>query len=52
MAEAEKASQAERFREVARQLECDEDKDRFEENLGKLARAKQATDKRENDKEK
>ena len=35
-------SQAERFRETARQLECDEDKERFEEKLGKIARHRPA----------
>jgi hypothetical protein len=33
---------ADRFRETARQLECDEDKERFEEKLGRLAKAKPA----------
>jgi hypothetical protein len=28
--------------EAARQLECDEDKERFEEKLGKIAKAKPA----------
>jgi hypothetical protein len=31
-----------RFIEAARKLECDEDKDRFEEKLGKLAGVKPA----------
>jgi hypothetical protein len=30
--------QIERFIEAARQLGCDEDKERFEEKLGKIAR--------------
>jgi hypothetical protein len=30
-------SQLDRFIETARQLECDEDKERFEEKLGKIA---------------
>jgi len=33
-------AQAERFIETARQLECDEDKERFEEKLGSIAKAK------------
>ena len=33
-------SQSERFIETARQLECDEDKERFEEKLGKIAKVK------------
>ena len=32
--------QAKRFIETARQLECDEDKERFEEKLGRIAKAK------------
>ena len=34
------ADQHKRFIETARQLECDEDKERFEEKLGKIAKAK------------
>jgi hypothetical protein len=34
--------QHKRFLETARQLECDEDKERFEEKLGKIAKAKPA----------
>ena len=34
--------QKNRFIETARQLECDEDKERFEEKLGRLAKAKPA----------
>ena len=34
------AAQADDFVSVARRLECDEDKARFEEKLGKIARAK------------
>ena len=33
-------SQAERFRETAKALECDEDEARFKEKLGKIAKAK------------
>jgi len=32
--------QNERFIEAARELECDDDKDRFEKRLGKIAKAK------------
>jgi hypothetical protein len=35
-------SQRDRFVETARALECDEDKRRFEDNLGQIARAKPA----------
>ena len=31
------------FKSVARRLECDEDKGRFEKKLGKIAKAKPAT---------
>jgi hypothetical protein len=34
------------FVSVARRLECDEDKGRFEKKLGKIARAKPAADDR------
>jgi hypothetical protein len=34
-----KESQLDRFRETARQLECDEDQERFEQKLGKIATA-------------
>jgi hypothetical protein len=33
-------SQLDRFREIARQIECDEDKERFEEKLRKIAKTK------------
>jgi hypothetical protein len=39
IAEDQKA-QHERFIDTARALECDEDKERFEEKLGRIARAK------------
>lgn len=32
--------QIDRFREAARQLECDEDQERFEKKLGKIATVK------------
>lgn len=35
-----KQSQAEKFREAARQLETDDDEKRFEEKLGKLVKPK------------
>lgn len=33
-------SQADDFKSVAKRLQCDEDKERFEAKLGKLAKAK------------
>ena len=36
------AAQVDRFRETARQLECDEDQERFETKLGKIAKTKPA----------
>ena len=39
----EAKSQHERFVETARALECDEDKERFEEKLKKIAKAKPKT---------
>jgi hypothetical protein len=38
--EPPKNNQRERFIEAARQLECDDDKERFEERLKKIAKAK------------
>ena len=35
-----KATQAEKFAELARSLECDEDEDRFKELLGKVVKHK------------
>jgi hypothetical protein len=40
MAGTEKTLQIERFRQTAKQLECDEDEARFKEKLGKIAKAK------------
>jgi hypothetical protein len=40
---SEAKSQHERFVETARALECDEDKERFEEKLKKIAKAKPKT---------
>jgi hypothetical protein len=37
---ASKEKKSDDFESVAKRLECDEDKKRFEEKLGKLARAK------------
>jgi hypothetical protein len=36
------SDQQKRFVETARALECDEDKERFEEKLGRIARVKSA----------
>jgi pyruvate-formate lyase len=38
--ENSKESQSDRFIETARALECDEDKERFEEKLKRIAKAK------------
>lgn len=35
-------SQLDKFKEAARELECDDDAKRFKERLGKLAKAKPA----------
>ena len=43
---ADNKAQHERFIETARQLECDEDKERFEEKLKRIAKAKPSPDKR------
>jgi len=40
MANTEKTPQIERFRETGRRLGCDEDKERFEAALGKIAVAR------------
>ncbi len=39
--------QIEKFKEAARELECDDDDKRFKERLGKLAKAKPAPEKPE-----
>lgn len=44
MASAAKTTQADNFRRVAREIECDEDKGRFEAHLGKIASAKPPKD--------
>lgn len=40
-------SQIDKFKESARELECDDDDQRFSERLGKLAKAKAAPEKPE-----
>ena len=40
MVEASKKSQADKFREAAKELETDNDEKRFDENLKKLAESK------------
>lgn len=40
MSEPSTKSQADKFREAARQLETDDDEARFEEKLGKLVKSK------------
>ena len=42
--DAPKDDQHKRFIETARQLECDEDKERFEKKLKQIATAKPTTD--------
>ena len=37
-----KQSQSEKFKQTARELECDDDEQRFKEHLGKLVKAKPA----------
>jgi hypothetical protein len=39
--------QIKRFVETVRQLECDEDQERFEDKLGKIAKVKPAIPKKE-----
>ncbi len=36
----EKQSQLDKFKEAARELECDDDEQRFKERLGKLVKVK------------
>jgi len=43
MKKSDSSPQLKRFVETARQLECDEDQERFEKKLGKIATAKTAT---------
>ena len=38
-------SQLDKFKEAARELECDDDEKRFKERLGKLVKQKPADDK-------
>ena len=40
-------SQIDKFKQAARDLECDDDDQRFKERLGKLAKAKPAPEKPE-----
>lgn len=44
MADTEKPSQIDKFRETARALGCDEDKERFEKKLGEIAAHKPANE--------
>jgi hypothetical protein len=41
------AQQSNRFIEAARELECDDDKDRFEQRLKKIAKSKLKSEKAE-----
>jgi hypothetical protein len=40
MAVADEKPQLEKFKDAARDLECDDDEERFKERLGKLVKAK------------
>jgi hypothetical protein len=42
-------TQADKFRDLARELECDEDEDAFDERLKKLATAPKAEPEKPND---
>ncbi len=42
---AEKKTQTDKFKEAARELECDEDEARWDERLRKLAKSKPETEK-------
>lgn len=44
-ASSDKPTQLDKFKEAARELECDDDDKRFKERLGKLAKAKPALEK-------
>jgi hypothetical protein len=44
MADANEKPQIDRFKEAARQLDCDDDKQRFETKLGKIAGTKPTKD--------
>ena len=37
-------SQVDKFKDAARELECDDDEDRFAKRLGKIARPKKEAD--------
>ncbi len=52
MADTEKPSQIDRFRETARRLGCDEDKEHFEKQLGEIAAHKPVKDEPARTKEK
>jgi hypothetical protein len=40
MAESEDKTQLDKFKDAARELECDDDEQRFKERLGKLVKVK------------
>ena len=44
---SDKSPQLDKFKQAARDLECDDDDQRFKERLGKLAKAKPAPEKPE-----
>ena len=41
MPDTAKKTQLDKFKEAARELECDDDEQRFKDNLGKLVKAKE-----------
>lgn len=41
MAKPSRESQLDKFKEAARELECDDDEQRFKDRLGKLVKAKE-----------
>lgn len=44
-----KRSQRQKFEDAARELECDDDEDRFKERVGKLVKSKGIDGKKNND---
>jgi hypothetical protein len=44
---SDQKTQLEKFKEAARDLECDDDEQRFKERLGKLVKPKQGSEKGE-----
>lgn len=44
VSETKKSSQIDKFKKAARELECDDDEQRFKDRLGKLIQAKPTDD--------